>query len=178
MKGCHMPRYIRRNAGNELSGLPQFIVGVIESRDDERDDFQPESTLVYHSNSFGNVLENTAELTVARVPEALEIYLVQVYPRPNIVEDLGSRIAVGDIRADEPLAFGYLEYIDGPFTGYEWFVIAGYQQPRSIPPGYLDHFLGSYFDGWSDSPWIPQRLRSDPVLAIGAMEIAPQHSEG
>src|SRR5713226_9702359 len=50
VKGCYMPRNIRRHACQKLDQASQFVAGVVESGNHQSNDLQPEAYLVQASN--------------------------------------------------------------------------------------------------------------------------------
>jgi len=52
VKGRYMPRNIRRHARQELGQPSQFVAGVVEPGNHQRNDLQPEAHLVQLSNGI------------------------------------------------------------------------------------------------------------------------------
>ena len=72
---------------------------------------------------------------------------------------------------------GLLEYLDRPLGGDQRLVVGADQDSCSLPQGILHQGLGRGLQRRRHRLRIAQRLRSHPVLAVGAMQIAAQHSE-
>src|SRR2546430_13215738 len=63
-----------------------------------RSELEPQAALVHHPDRVEDVLQHTTELAVAFVVHRLEVDLVTVGPRPDVVEDFGRGVPVGDER--------------------------------------------------------------------------------
>src|SRR5712692_10351336 len=74
VKGCYMPRNIRRHARQKLGKASQFIAGVVEPGNHQRNDLQPEAHLVQLSNGIQDGLQAPAELTITAVIKALQVH--------------------------------------------------------------------------------------------------------
>ena len=61
MEGGHVPGDVGRDAHQELCDVPQFLIRIVEARNGERDDFDPESQLVKAPDSLEHVGEHAAE---------------------------------------------------------------------------------------------------------------------
>ena len=95
---------------------PQFVLGVVEARDEQRHDLQPDPHLVQAADGRQDRFDAAAQLPVVPVVEALEIDFVEVDPGPDVVEHALGAIAVGDERGQQPRGARLLEDRDGPFA--------------------------------------------------------------
>ena len=173
-----MPGDVAADGGEELRHLAQLGFAVVEARHHQRHHLQPEPALVDHADAVGDVLQRAAERAVALVVEALQVNLVGDDPRAQEIQHLGCGVAVRDEGAGQPGFPGLLEDGDRPFGGDERLVVARHHQPRAQPPASAHQLLrGDGLDGRQGGV-IAQRLAGDPVLAIGAVKIAPHHPEG
>src|SRR5262249_31941308 len=69
----HVPGNIFADRRQEAGGVAQLRLAIVEARDDERDDLQPEAALVEHADAFGDVVQGAAQGAVVTVVEALQI---------------------------------------------------------------------------------------------------------
>ena len=76
MEGRDVPGNIGGDAGQEFGNGAQFGVGIVEAGDYQRDHLQPESHLVDAADGIENRRQPAAQLMIAAVVEALEIYLI------------------------------------------------------------------------------------------------------
>src|SRR5229473_3214372 len=81
VKSRYMPRNIRPHACQKLGQPSQFVAGVVEPGNHQRNDFQPEAHLVQPSNGIQDGLQAPAELTITAVIKALQVHLVKIHPR-------------------------------------------------------------------------------------------------
>jgi hypothetical protein len=70
-----------------------------------------------------NAIDAAAELAVAAIAEALQIDLVEIDPRAQVVDDLLGPVAVRDERGAAGRAAAPLEHLDRPFGGDERLVV-------------------------------------------------------
>src|SRR6202171_169335 len=73
VKAGDVPRDAGRDAAQEPGDVAQFLVAVVEARDDQGDDLQPEAHRVHHLDAIENVLQLAAQRAVVLVSEGLEI---------------------------------------------------------------------------------------------------------
>ena len=78
MEGGDVPGDVRADRGEEAGGLAQLVVAVVEARDDEGDDLQPQAALVHQADGAGDVVQGATEAAVGAVVEAFEVDLVQL----------------------------------------------------------------------------------------------------
>jgi hypothetical protein len=73
--------------------------------------------------------------------------------------------------------FGNAEYFNRPLSGYEGFVVRARDNREMLLDG-NSHNVGGVdrFHG-DPSRWVSQRLRSDPILAIGAVIVTSEHAK-
>src|SRR2546430_12333381 len=90
-----------------------------------RSHFEPETQAVQAPDRLEHRAQQTAELPVVLVVEALEVDLVEVDPGAQVVEHLGRRVAVGDVGADEAARPALAEDFDGPLARDQGLVVGG-----------------------------------------------------
>ena len=110
-----MPGDAGRQAAEEPGDVAQLFVAVVEARDDQGDDLQPEPHGVDHLDAIDDVLQLATQRPVVLIAEGLEVDLVQVRPRPDVLEDLARGVTVGDVRGGESARARLLEDLDRPF---------------------------------------------------------------
>src|SRR6202035_1657098 len=76
VEGGDVPRDAGRDAAQEPGDVAQFLVAVVEARDDQGNDLQPEAHGVHHLDTVEDVLQLAAQRAVVLVAEGLEIDLV------------------------------------------------------------------------------------------------------
>ena len=173
-----VPRNFGAHGGHVVGGATQLGVVVVEPRNHEGHELEPEPTLVHHADSVEHVLQHTAELTVAPIIHRLEVDLVAVGPRADEVQDLRGRVAVGDERGLEPLRPGRLEHLDRPFGGDERLVVRRAHQSGSLAQRQPHQAVWRHVGREHARGLVAQRLAREPVLTVATMEVAPQHAEG
>ena len=72
----------------------QLVARVVEAGNQQRDDLDPEAHRVQAADRVEDRLEAAAELAVVAIVEALEIDLVEIDPRPQVLEHLRRAVAV------------------------------------------------------------------------------------
>src|SRR2546422_795003 len=126
---------------------------------------------------LGGVLQHATQLAVAFIVHRLEVDLVAVGPRADVVEDLGGGVAVRDERRLQPLGPGHLEDVHRPLGRDERLVVGGADELRPLPERQAHQRVRSDVGREHARGVVAQRLRREPVLAVTAMEITAQHAE-
>src|SRR5262249_44079476 len=86
-------------------------------------------------------------------------------------------VAVRDKAGDEACGLRLFEDRHRPLTRNERLVAGAHEDPRAEPLRVMHHGLGSGLCWRGDSCRIAKRLRCHPVLAVGTVEIAAEHSK-
>src|SRR5205814_2073933 len=107
----------------ELRDLRQLGLGVVEAGNDERHDLRPDAALLQPLDRVEYRLQYAAEIAVVAVVESLEVDLVQIDVRRDVVENLRRAVAVRHVRTDQALFLRFLENFDGPLRGDERLVV-------------------------------------------------------
>jgi len=76
MKSGDVPGDLGIDGDKEAGDVAQFGFVVVESRDEEGDNLQPEATLVDHLDAGLDVVEGSAEGPIGLIPEGLEVDLI------------------------------------------------------------------------------------------------------
>src|SRR6185295_5962352 len=98
--------------------------------------------------------------------------------RSDVVQHLGSRVAVRHESANKSCCPGLLENLDRPLAGDEWFVVTGDDEPGIVLLRDSNQAFRSDVSRRSNRVGIAQGLRGDPVLTVAAVKVASEHSEG
>ena len=112
--------------------LAQFVVGVVEAGDQQRDDLEPQAHRVNAADGVEDGADAAAEFVVVAVVEALEIDFVEIEPGADVFEDLRRAVAVGDESGDESGGFGFFENCDRPLAGDERLVVGADENFRAL----------------------------------------------
>ena len=177
VEGSDVPGDVGRNSGEEFGEAAEFVGRVIEAGDEEGDDFEPQAHSVDAANTFEDRGDAAAEFVIVTVVEAFEIDFVKIEPRAQVFEDLRRSVAVGDEAGDESGGFGWFENGYGPFAGDERLVVGADENLCALGERILHKVLWRGRVWRRDGVGIAQGLRSHPVLTVGAVKIAAQHSE-
>jgi hypothetical protein len=127
---------------------------------------------------FRDVDQDAAEPAVVFVVETFQIDLVGVHVGADEIEHLRGGVAVGDVGAAQAAGAGLLEDFHGPFAGDERLVVAGGDDGSAVVDGQIDELFGGAKPRRGDGFGVAEHLAGDPVLAIAAVIIAAEHSEG
>ena len=177
MKRRDVPRNLGRHRCDQFGCAGQLGFVVVEPGHDQGHDLEPEVPLVDQADGVDDVLEHAAQLAIPRIIHRLEIDLVAIGPRPDVVEHLGRGVAVRDEGGLETRGPRDLEHIDRPFGGDQRLVIRRAHQARAVAQGEGDECVGRHVAGHHAGCLVAQGLGREPVLAIAAMEVAAQHPE-
>src|SRR5437016_418463 len=142
-----------REAAEEAGDVAQLFVAVVEPWDDQGDDLQPEPHRVDHLDAVDDVLQLATQRPVVLIAEGLEVDLVQVRPRPDVLEDLPGGVAVRDVCRGESARPRLLENLDGPLGCDQRFVIGSGDDTGTLTLRNVDELL------WRDVHRIGQRPR-------------------
>ena len=149
-----MPGDIRRHARQELGQALDLFGGIVESWNKKSDDLEPKAHFVKCAYGVQNGLESSAELPVMAIIKALQIDLVEVYPRANVIQNLGRAVPIRHISGHEPGSLSLLEYRDGPFARNQRLVIGAYHDLSALFQSHLNELLRSGTQRWRNSRWI------------------------
>ena len=119
----------------------------------------------------------SAQLAVAAIVEALEIDLVDVEPRREVLDHLRRAIAVRDEPRRQAARAGRLEHRHAPLGGDQRLVVGGDDHARALPHGVARQRVRLHVTRWRHRRRIAQRLRRDPVLTVAAVQVAAEHAE-
>src|SRR5262245_5066248 len=122
-----MPGNIRGDARQEIRQPGELVPRVVEPGNQERHDLEPEPHRVKTTNRLEDRLEPAPELPVVPIVEALQVDLVEIDPRAEVLQHLWSTVAVGNVPGSEACSLGFLEHRDRPFARDERFVVRAYQ---------------------------------------------------
>ena len=161
----------------ELGEPLHLVVRVVEPRNQQRDDLEPDSHLVQRADRAEDGLDSSAQLAIVTIVEALEIDFVEIDPRAQVFEDTRRAVPVRHVPGQQPALARRLEHRDRPFARNQRLVVRAHHHAAAEPHGFVGQQLRGDIDRRRHGIRIAERLRRDPVLAIRAVEIAPEHSE-
>jgi hypothetical protein len=177
VEGSDVPGNFGRDTGDEFAEAAEFVVGIVEAGDEQRDDLKPQTQRVNAADAVEDGSDASAELVIVAVVEAFEIDFVEIDPGAQVLENLRSGVAVGDESGDEAGGFGLFEDGDRPLAGDERLVIGADNDLRALIERIVDQGFRRDFERGRDGAGIAQGLRGDPILAVSAVEIATEHAE-
>ncbi len=172
-----MPRDVGRDARDECRQPLQLVVAVVEAGNQQRDELEPDAHVVQLSDGVENRLKPAAKLAIVAVVEALEVDLVRVDPRPQILEHTRRAVAVRDEPRHQSGRARFLENRDRPLARDQRFVVRADDDLRAAFDGVAHEPFGRDVERRRHRVRIAQRLRRHPVLAITAVQIAAEHAE-
>jgi len=178
MEGGDVPGDVRGDAGDELSNILQFFGAVVESRDDQGDNLDPESHGFEALDGVEDGLEGAAEVVVVGVVEGFEVHFIQADAGAEKVEDFGAGVSVADESADDVVLTGQGKDSHGPIGGDERFIVGADDDGGVVVDGHLDDLVCFAEVGIGDGALVAEDLAADPVLAVGTVEVATEHAEG
>jgi hypothetical protein len=177
VKSRDVPGNVGRDAGEEFGEAAQFVGGIVEAGDEQRDDLKPQAHLVDAADALENGRDAAAEFVVVAIVEAFEIDFIQVEPGPHVVEHLWGSVAIGDEGGEQTCGFRLFENGDGPFAGDQRLVVGADHGFRALSEGFFDQRFRRSPERRRDRVGIAQGLGRDPVLTIPTVQIATQHAE-
>src|SRR6202020_487787 len=95
----------------------------------------------------------------------------------EVFENLRSAVSVGNEAGDESGGFGFFEDGAGPFAGDERLVVGADQNLTALGKSVTHKKFGRGLVRRGDGIGIAKSLRGNPVLTIGAVQIAAEHTE-
>ena len=128
-------------------------------------------------NRSQHIRQLTAELAVTLVVESFQVDLIQLNVWAQVFEDALGGVAVGHICADQPDIPGRSQHLQRPLTGDQRFVVRRGDHRRPVTLGRFHDFLRRQLVHLRDGARIAQGLTGHPVLAVPAVQIAPEHAE-
>ena len=84
-----MPRNVGRHTGDKFGQPPQFILRIVEARDQQSHDLQPQTHACSRRMRVEDRLEPAAQFAVMAVVKALQINFVQIDPGPRYSSTCG-----------------------------------------------------------------------------------------
>ena len=94
VEGGDVPRDVGRNPGDEVGESAEFVVGVVEIGDEQGNDLEPQSHRVNATDAVDDGGDASAEFVVMAIVEAFEIDFIEIEPGAQVVENLGSAVAI------------------------------------------------------------------------------------
>src|SRR5262249_51556423 len=85
-----------------------------------------------------NRLEPAPQLTVVAIVETLEIDLVEIDPRPDVLEHLWRAVSVRDVTSDQTSGLGLFEDGDRPLAPGQRLVVGADHDTRLLSEGVVD----------------------------------------
>ncbi len=177
VKRSDVPGDIGRHIAQKGGQVPQFVVAVVEAGNEQGYDLQPQTHLVQTADGVEDRLQASAELVIVAIVEALEVHFVEIDPRMEILQDLRRPVAVRNKRCQQTRLSGLAENRNRPLAGDQRLVIGADHNFCALGKRVFDQQVRIGLERRRDGIRVAQRLRSNPVLAIRAVEIAAQHSE-
>ncbi len=120
-----MPRDANRNRSQEACQIAQLGRLVVVARDQQSYNFDPQAPFVEPADGVEDRSQATAELPVGQLSERLEIDLIEVHDGRQVVEDLGSAVAVGHKASEQALTPGRREHRVRPLGSDQRLVVGG-----------------------------------------------------
>ena len=155
MKSGDVPGNVRRDASKKFREAPKFVVGIVEARNEQRHDLEPQSHAVNTSDGIEDRSDTPTQFVIVAIVEALEIDFIQIEPGTQVFEHLGSTVAVRNKSGQESCGLRFFEDCDRPFAGDQRLVIRADQ--HSWRP-----------DGQRHEPELQATLRSGGDTALGS----------
>ena len=103
-------------------------------------------------------LDAAAELTVVPVVKALEIDLVEIDPRSDVIQHARRAVAVRHVRGEEARGARLPKDRHGPLAGNQWFVVGRHHDTRPQARCVRDERVGRRVERRRHRGWIAQRL--------------------
>ena len=173
-----MPGDFGGNARQEPGHLGQLVIAVVERRHHQGHDLQPKAHLLDALDALQHVGQRPAQLAVVPVVEALQIDLVQIHQRTDERQHFGGGVPVGYEPAHNAALASRREDLHRPIRSDQRLVVGADHHRGMVAEGQFGEFLRLDPLGPGDGIVISQALAGNPVLAVAAVEIAPQHAEG
>ena len=123
VKGCDVPRYIRRYRANEARRIPKFLVAVVEPRDDQRDHFHPHAKLACLDDAVQHRLQSAPALPVLCILHGFQVHLESLHARLQVLQHFGGGESVGDVHAVDGLLDRQTEDLHRPLAGDQRFIV-------------------------------------------------------
>ena len=101
MKRGDVPGHQRIDGDQKIRHALKITLAIAEARHDQRDNFHPEAALFELNDRFGHVGQNAAELAIVFVVKCLEIDLVGIDERTDVIQCLRGGVAVADVGASQ-----------------------------------------------------------------------------
>ena len=131
VEGRDVPGNIRRHAGHETRQAIELVSRVVEARNEERHDLEPDAHTVKRANRLEDWFETSTKLAIVPVIKALEIDFVEIHPRPKVAKHARRGVTVRDKRGHQPARAGLLEDRDRPLARDQRLVVGADDDPRA-----------------------------------------------
>ena len=142
MERRHMPGNVGRNAGEKSSDVTELFAGVVEARNNQRHNFQPEAFLMKLLNRVQHTVEAATEFSIISVAKALQIHLIQIDPGAQIVDYFRRSIPIRDVGRLESLPPCFAEDFHGPLAGDERLVVGAGDNSGLMAAGEVNEIAG------------------------------------
>src|SRR6516162_1301458 len=116
-------------------------------------------------------------MVIVLLVEALEIELVKIHPGREVLEHLRSTVTVGNESSCQADRLRFLEDRPRPLGGDQWLVVGADEDSGALCQCLLYQHIRLYTCWWDYGVRVANRLRSNPILAIGTVKVAAKHAE-
>src|SRR5262249_22550358 len=147
-----------RDSSNEGREARDLVAGIVEARDQQSDDLEPEVHRVQPAYGIENGIDSAAKLAVMTIVEAFEIDLVEVDPWAKVFEHPWCSIAIRHEAGCEPGGLGLFEDGHRPFARDERFVVRADHNGGTKAERIFDQLLGSGLQRRRHSGWVAKGL--------------------
>src|SRR5262245_36158437 len=96
MEGGNVPGNVFGDPRHEFGHIAKLLRAIVEPGNDQRHNFQPKTHTMQALDRLQDILQDAAEFAVVAVPKTFKIDLVKVDPWPDVLENFGSAVSVGD----------------------------------------------------------------------------------
>ncbi len=131
VEGRDVPGNVRRHAGHETRQPIDLVSRVVEARNEERHDLEPDAHAVKRANRLEDWFQTSAKLTIVPVIKALEIDFVEIHPRPKVAKHARRGVTVRDKGSHKPPRACVLEDRDRPLARNQRLVVGADDDPRA-----------------------------------------------
>ncbi len=164
----------------EKCGQPlDLVLGIVESRDQQRDDLDPDAHVVQRADRVQDRLDPAAKLRDSADRRSSSDRPCRDRPTAGCTRALvGVPLPFDTYAGHQAHTARFLEDRDRPFAGDERLVVGADDDLSAEPLApRLTSASGDASIGGEMASGSLKRLRRHPVLAVGAVQIAPEHAE-
>ncbi len=175
---AHVPWDLNTNLGQEPGDILEFLIGIVESRDDEGGHFDPYPYFLERADRSQHRFQVcTAILSVVFFPEGFQVHIGCIQDSMQHVQSLRCHVTIGDEVVENTRFVSQRTRIVGVLEEDRWLGVGVGDGSAAMSLRLLDYTIGGeILTDYGLS--VPRHLRYVRILTEDATEVTSNRSDG